>query len=321
MSRLSILIPFVGNTKLLEDTLVSVLENRPDESEVLVVLGRRYEDPYELGDEVRFLQAPRRTNLVGCLNLGIGMCRSEVVHILACGTQVVEGWAEAALGHFADPRVACVAPLVLDARCPDRVIAAGVEYHPGGAMRLLGTAMASDAISPEPTTVTSPHSAAAFYRKSALERIGRFEAEAGDRWALLDMGLVIQRGGFRTVLEPQCQVRLVPAAADRAGSFRRALDAERFFWRWGHAKGWSRSLALHALTLAAEGGRRLLRPSLLPWMAGRLVGSLSIGNHGRCRRRVERAARLAATNPVGAPHFAIGGAPVALEVPPTATRR
>jgi len=56
--RLAVVIPFEGNTKALEDTLVSVLENRPDDSEVLVVLGKPYQDPYALGDEVEFVAAP-----------------------------------------------------------------------------------------------------------------------------------------------------------------------------------------------------------------------------------------------------------------------
>ena len=39
VSRLAIIIPFLGNSQRLEETLVSVLENRPDDCEVIVVLG------------------------------------------------------------------------------------------------------------------------------------------------------------------------------------------------------------------------------------------------------------------------------------------
>ena len=56
--RLSIVIPMTTGAGDLEDTLVSVLENRPDESEIVVVLARPYADPWNLRDEVRFVQAP-----------------------------------------------------------------------------------------------------------------------------------------------------------------------------------------------------------------------------------------------------------------------
>jgi hypothetical protein len=133
------------------------------------------------------------------------------------------------------------------------------------------------------------------------------------------MAMLLESLGFQTVREPQSRVRVAPAAVDSARTFRRALDAERFFWRWAHTNGWSRSLAMHAATLAAEGGRRLLRPSILPWMAGRLVGSFSMGSHRHCRRRLAQAARAAAS-PVGAPHFPAGSAKSAHDVHPTAAR-
>lgn len=302
MSRLSILIPFVGNAQLLEETLVSVLENRPEQSEVLVLLGRPYDDPYHLGDEVRFLHAPPRASLVGCLNLGLGMSRAEVVHVLACGTEVSEGWADQALAHFQEPQVACVAPVIVDSRTPGRVIAVGAEYLPGGTLRWLRPALSVEELPAEPLPVLGPHTAAAFYRKAAVERLGGFQS--GDRLTLVDLGLALERSGYRTVCDPGCQVRLAPAARDRAGAFRRALDAERLFWRWAAVHGWGRSLTRHATALTTEGVRGLLRPTLLPWMAGRLLGSLAIGQHRHCRRRLRQAAaNLPAHTAPGAPHF------------------
>lgn len=46
MLRLSILIPFLGDRDSLETTLASVLRNRPEGTEVVVALGRDYDDPY-----------------------------------------------------------------------------------------------------------------------------------------------------------------------------------------------------------------------------------------------------------------------------------
>ena len=55
--RLSIVIPAPGDESTLEETLVSVLENRPENSEIVVVLGFGYHDPWNVCEEVRFIQA------------------------------------------------------------------------------------------------------------------------------------------------------------------------------------------------------------------------------------------------------------------------
>jgi hypothetical protein len=44
--RLSIIIPVLGSSTRLESTLVSVLENRPPDCEILVLLGAPYDDPF-----------------------------------------------------------------------------------------------------------------------------------------------------------------------------------------------------------------------------------------------------------------------------------
>ena len=67
MTRLSIIIPVLGNPTRLDDTLVSVLENRPANCEIIVVHTRPYDDPYELSGEVRFLKARRKAGLAECL--------------------------------------------------------------------------------------------------------------------------------------------------------------------------------------------------------------------------------------------------------------
>ena len=313
VSRLSILIPYLGKTKLLEDTLVSVLENRPADSEILVVMARHYEDPYDLGDEVRFLPTANRVGLMGCVNFGLALARAEVVHVLLCGTVADDGWADSAMSHFDNPVVGCVAPLVVDARTPDRVVAAGVDYHAGGRMQLLRSTTATTKIDRSPTVVLGPHPTAAFYRRSALNVVGRFDLEAGDRFGSLDLALRLDHAGYQTVLEPHSQVRLLPGAVNGSETFRRALEAEQFFWRWAPRAGWGRSLGLHALHLMAEGCQTLLHPRILAWTAGRLAGCGAIGEHRRCRERLERAAetveKLKGSNgPVASPHFASGSA-------------
>ena len=129
--RLSIVIP-AADAAALEDTLVSVLENRPADCEIIAALGMPYDDPWNIGEEVQFVQAPTGTGMVGRVNLGVAMSRGEVVHVLAAGWKATEGWADAALPHFDDPNVAAVAPVGVAADDRGRVVAAGVRRTAGG---------------------------------------------------------------------------------------------------------------------------------------------------------------------------------------------
>ena len=52
MPRLSIIIPALGNSARLESTLVSVLENRPLDCDIIVVHTGEYNDPYDLAGEI-----------------------------------------------------------------------------------------------------------------------------------------------------------------------------------------------------------------------------------------------------------------------------
>ena len=53
--RISIVVPVGSNLEAFEDTLASVLQNRPVASEILVAHDGHYTDPFQLGDEVTFV--------------------------------------------------------------------------------------------------------------------------------------------------------------------------------------------------------------------------------------------------------------------------
>ncbi len=303
MPRLSIVVPWDGNAKLLEDSLVSVLENRPDDCQIIVVLGDVYDDPYDLQDEVCFVEAPLGAGPVTCVNLGIAAGNAPIVHVLAGGVQVSPGWAEAALARFDDPKVAAVAPLVLGLDDPDRVISAGMTYQSGGAVRVLGRGAA--AVSRYPLAVLAPDIRAAFYRRSALELAGPFQGEVDDRLAAVDMAMTLKHAGLHSVEEPSCRVYASNADAPRTRTFRRALEAERAFWRWAPRAGWPRSLVSHAAIVTAECCASFPRPAMLSQLAGRLLGGCWIGSHRRHYRHITQLTESieAPQHTVSEPHF------------------
>ena len=97
MPGLSIIILGWDRPEHFEDTLASVLQHRPEDCEILVVHAESYDDPYDLGDEVRFIAAPAGCSRAAQLNLGIRESRGEVVHWLAGGLTVEEDWAPRAV--------------------------------------------------------------------------------------------------------------------------------------------------------------------------------------------------------------------------------
>ena len=286
--------------------MLSVLENRPRNCEILVVLGQSYEDPYQLSDEVRFLPA-LGSGFAACLNLGINTTSAPIVHLLACGSTVSEGWTESAMAHFGDPCVAAVAPLVLDPVRSGRVVAAGMEYRPGGKTRPLCQGRSVKELPDGPRRILAPHRWAGFYRKSAWETAGQFSVALGNSVAGIDLGLTLHHLGFHTLLEPRSQVFRSTGGEPGMGALRRALEEERLFWRWAPTTGYVRSVALHGVVVAGEGLRGILNFKLLPQMIGRLTGFFRAGSgrdHLAQLRQLRETVRQQLAAPAKSPHFA-----------------
>jgi hypothetical protein len=273
--RLSIVIPLLGDQKQLDDTLVSVLENRPSNCEVLVVHNEPYNDPYDLADEVQFVRAPRRAGFAECVRLGLSACRAPVVHVLACGVEVRAGWANVALRHFRDPEVASVAPLVVHRDDHQSVVSAGLGYRAEGVVWRLGEGRTPEQVAEEPEELCGPDALAAFYRRSALESAGGSPSATVDTLAAVDIALSLQKAGFRCIVEPNCLVQTDAAAVRQKPGFRCGCNAERLFWRWASAHGRVRSLAAHAALIAGECVIGLWRPSMLMQLAGRAIGAMA----------------------------------------------
>src|SRR5438034_11152759 len=84
--RLPIIIPCLGGAAELDGTLVSVLQNRPADCEVLVAHTEPYDDPYSLRSEVSFFHTPA-ASLVELLNAALEATTGEVIHIVGCGLE------------------------------------------------------------------------------------------------------------------------------------------------------------------------------------------------------------------------------------------
>lgn len=289
MPRLSIVIPCLGGAAEFDSTLVSVLQNRPADCEVLVAHTETYDDPYELGGEVHFVRSPAQS-LVELINAAVTQATGEIVHILACGMEVSEGWTAAALPHFGDEEIAAVSPIVLDAE-DRKIVAAGVRWTLGGVRVVVTDERILNAGAGRlRRQVLGPTLAAGFYRRTLLAALGGFEVALGDGLADVGLALDMEALGQMHLCEPACQVvRRAGGAQQSAGEFNRARTAQRLFWRHAARRGVGSSLLMHGAALAYGALKSAGRPGALQAALGRLLGTCEIGAGRRYRERLDLA--------------------------------
>jgi hypothetical protein len=271
---LSIVIPVLGELKRLEDTLASVLANRPADCQIVVVHNRPYDDPYDLKGEVDFVEVAPGSGWVASIRAGMEASRAPIVNLLACGVEVDPDWTDAAMPHFLDAETAAVAALVLDRGCPRRALSAGLRYRPSGTIRRIGRRTVADkiAIRPQDYLLSGPDSLCAFYRKSSLEAIGGISDRAGDSFAAVATALALNQAGFRWVYEPKCQAFAGREVLAGRSAFREGRDAERLFWLSGMPRP-SGVLLTHIAVLVGEMLLCAIRPANVCRLVGRMLGA------------------------------------------------
>ncbi len=292
MCRLSIIVPFFGDTEPFEDTLASVLQNRPDDCEVLVIHRGLYEDPYELEGEVQFIEISMDAKLVEAVNAGFSAASGEVVHVLRAGVLAKEGWAEPALEWFDDPLIGAVSPIVLQANDEGRILSAGLRYTFGGRRILngLGKTVKRARRLLRRRTI-GPTLAAGFYRRSLIDALGGLCPTAGSRFSDVDMALCLKALEYGSAVEPASVV--VADAVDNVAveGFRSGRCAERVFWRHAGTSGWLCSLFFHPFAVIGSLLAGWKRPGTYASLMGRAIGIIqAIFCRGEDLARIEEAA-------------------------------
>lgn len=293
MCRLSIIIPLWADNDSFEDTLASVLQNRPAECEVLVVHSQAYDDPYDLKGEVRFVPVPQGAGSSQMINAGCRASEGDIVHVLQPGVFATDGWSDAALTSFHDPQVCAVAPILVDAADEDRIMAAGLRYTRGGRRVCHGAGATRSGNSRRRLReITGPGLFAGFYRRWLWDAIGGFCERLDVAWADVDFALSLQALGYRAVLAADSVVRTSSAAVlDGPLSFRSGRSAESVFWRHAADNGWLASVVCHPLTVFGSLLRDANRGAAYTHFLGRICSVFGMGGHlahaGRVRRDVE----------------------------------
>jgi hypothetical protein len=299
VTELTIVIFATHDVAPLEETLLSVLENRPDDCEIVVAHPSSYDDPYDLASEVQFIELPSTTDPLTCIQAGIDANESEFVHLLAAGHRVQAGWHDEALDAFDDPQVAMVTPLVLRADAPHRVVSLGVKYSAGGSRKVCRTGRVDRIAQVLRRGVHGPTLAAGFYRREALEAVGGLSPSVGAGFADVDVARSLQTIGYSNDCVLECRI-LANQDAVRQRGFQAGRMAQHLFMRHAKSVGWGRALAALPWSVLAAGVTALPTPAAITEVLGRLVGGLELG-HYFAHARTLRAAPQPNSTSLGIP--------------------
>lgn len=269
---LTVVVPAIDATAL-EETLVSVLEHRPDDCDVVVALGTPYDDPWNIREEVEFVTAAPGSGLVGCVTAGVSAATGDVIHVLAAGWRATAGWTDAAVRHFADSRVAAVVPLAVADADRDQPVSAGIRRTRSGRSLTVVPRRTATGIATS-RNPDGPCLEAGFWRADLLREVG-FSRACGDALAAADMAAAVTALGTEAVLEPESRVIAGPIPRG-VGGFRAGLSAERLFWRSLSCERLVPALVAHAGEIMRHAAATA-PIGTLGVLAGRLIGLLEVG--------------------------------------------
>lgn len=304
---LSIVIPCHHRVELLHRCLASVSRHAPPGTEIIVVddgsPGAIVQTATVGFRDVRVIRLPKSRGFCAAANAGITAVRAPVIELLNDDTEVIAGWAEAALARFADPGIIAVAPLVLRWReqqvdagprldGSEIIDSAGDDYDWGGFARKRCHGERFSEAHVERCEVFGASASSAFYRRDALVRAGQFPDEFRAYFEDVDLSLRLRRLG-RIVYEPSSCVRHRGGGSYGRPSRRllelQSCNEERVFWRNLSNAELLRRLPRHLAVLAGKAWRRLDEGTAMPWLLGRVRAWCEVP---QCRRHAKRLDRL-----------------------------
>lgn len=305
----SVVIPTYNGRALLEICLASVQRYRPAQAFEVVVADDASTDgtadwlasayPW-----VRVVRLETNGGFCAAANAGVAAARGEFVQLLNNDTEVTAGWVEAGLAPFADPTVGSVAPLVLVRSDPSRVDSAGDTYALVGWPGKRGHGQEASRWANRPSDrVFGASGSSAFYRASALRRVGVYDPSFGSYYEDVDLAFRLRWAGYSCVYAPACRVlHEVSASYDHARPAlqrRMSRNAEILFWTDLPALWLAAAVVPHLSFILGQAVWRLARGRARPFLLGKLDALREwprLASRRRLRSDLARAG-------VAAPHF------------------
>lgn len=199
MPRISIIVAHQHDQRL-EDTLLSVLECRPRDCEIIVAHDGSYADPYNLADEVLFVETNASCSVTTKVNEALFAACSPVVHLISEGVRVTEGWCEAPMLRISRQESTVIAPLI------ETTDGKGLTYAGLDEQRLHSRSPQAIKRNTIPTHCAGPLLAAGFYSRKLLLGLGGFIESVDCGVADVDMALTLSDIGISCDVEPRSKV-------------------------------------------------------------------------------------------------------------------
>lgn len=208
MPRLSIVVPHRHDDSALELTLLSILENRERDFEILIAHDGQYLDPYSLDqDEAILIESGSGASFSEQLNLAVASACSPVVQVLLPGCVVEQHWCDEALYLMKDKTVSAVCLPVADAFTN--------EVYLG----LAGDSLPHRRVTGSSHNVVGPLLCGGMFRKGTLKNICGWLEPCQREIAEVDFALMISALDMRTEIAQQVTIRAPKrvAAGQEAG--------------------------------------------------------------------------------------------------------
>jgi hypothetical protein len=254
--------------------LASVLQNRPDDCEILVAHVQDYSDPYGLQNEVCFLSVPHARSQVELLNAGFEAARSGIIHVLQCGLEVDDAWTDQAMEQLSDAALASVIPVIVDRSGNSRIVSAGIGYSRLGRRFAVGAGRQLKTHNLADASAVGPTLQGGFYRRSWW-RLVRWDGSLGDAFADVQHALTLKALGAQTAIAKECVIRSEKPssiAPDEPLDFTTARAAERLYWRYAGEEVSRGTLAMRVALSFVEALAALPSPRAVTGLLGRMAG-------------------------------------------------
>lgn len=264
--RLSIVVPHCSDTSAFENSLVSVLQHRPEACEIIVPHAGNYDDPFDLSDEVKFIDAGS-SRLLQQIGAAASVACGRFVHILADGHSATPQWSEPALSAFEMHDTGVVVPVVRYGQ-RDRIAHAGWHRSASSACELIGS-QASEIESREARRTEGAFLPASFWRRDLLRSLAGTLRSDDIVEASMVYSLLARQAGWRCVLSQDCTLRrsnsdsILGDYQSQVGCNHRRLQAIADHFRTSGG-GWGKSLGRLLSTCFSSGLSSALRRASAP---------------------------------------------------------
>jgi hypothetical protein len=177
---LSIIVPHLNDDSGLEVTLLSILENRESDFEVLIAHDGGFTDPYGLGqDEAVLIESSRGASLSSQINLAVASACSPYIQVLMPGSTVDEHWFDEAIDILDSSHVSAVCLPIADAQSEKVFVGLASESLP------------HRRVSTDVNAATVPLMCGGVFRKKTFRAIGGWFEHSSTEVAEVELGLLI----------------------------------------------------------------------------------------------------------------------------------